>query len=188
MTLELVTPSIQYLGAYTEALQRGWGPSTTHPEESAKIHLGWVRDAPERFLELLNHKEERGLRELPDGTKVFQLPGFERWIWDGEFSGSIEFRWCPGTASLPDHAMGHIGYSVVSWKQRRGYATKALGMLLDEIKSYKGRGLSYVEITTDIGNAPSEHVILNNGGIALGAFTRPASYFHTKGLRFRIDL
>ena len=45
-------------------------------------------------------------------------------MWDGEFCGSIGFRWQPGTTDLPRHVLGHIGYSVVPWKRRLGYATR----------------------------------------------------------------
>jgi predicted acetyltransferase len=51
---------------------------------------------------------------LPDGTMVPRLPGFWRWLWDGEFCGSIQFRWQPGTPDLPPTCLGHIGYSVVA--------------------------------------------------------------------------
>ena len=64
---------------------------------------------------------------LPDAQR---LPGFSRWIWDGEFCGSIGFRWQPGTEVLPPHCLGHIGYAVVPWKKRRGHATRALAAML----------------------------------------------------------
>ena len=55
---------------------------------------------------------------LPDGTQVARLPGFVRWMWDGEFCGQIGFRWQFGTEALPPHCLGHIGYAVVPWKRR----------------------------------------------------------------------
>src|SRR2546430_6881442 len=33
---------------------------------------------------------------LPDGSVVPRLPGYRKWIWDGEFCGVIGFRWQPG--------------------------------------------------------------------------------------------
>ena len=77
---------------------------------------------------------------LPDARR---LPGFSRWMWDGEFCGSIGFRWQPGTEVLPPHCLGHIGYAVVPWKKRRGHATRALAAMLPLARA---EGLRYVEL------------------------------------------
>ncbi|MGF6726605.1 putative acetyltransferase [Paraburkholderia sp. GAS41] len=50
---------------------------------------------------------------LADGSTVARLPSVVRWIWDGEFSGAIGFRWQAGTAELSPYVLGHIGFSVV---------------------------------------------------------------------------
>jgi predicted acetyltransferase len=120
---------------------------------------------------------------LPDGSTVKRLPGFRRWLWDGEFCGSIGLRWQPGTTELPPYCLGHIGYAVVTWKQGQGYAKSALGQLLPEAKAV---GLPYVEITTDLGNVASQRVILANGGVLVEQFTKPPQFGGKPGLRFRI--
>jgi predicted acetyltransferase len=116
---------------------------------------------------------------------VPRLPGFRRWLWDGEFCGSIGFRWQPGTSSLPPHVLGHIGFAVVPWKRRRGYATLALAQLLSEIGN---KGLTFVELTTDQDNAASQRVIRANGGELIERFRKPAAYGGKASCRFRIDL
>ena len=93
---------------------------------------------------------------LPDGSKVPRLPGYRRWMWDGEFCGSIGFRWQPGHVRPAAYVLGHIGYAVVPWKRRLGYATRALALLLDDARR---EGLDHVELTTDPDNEPSQKVI-----------------------------
>jgi predicted acetyltransferase len=122
---------------------------------------------------------------LPDGSKVPRLPGFRRWLWDGELSGSIGFRWQRGTEALPPYCLGHIGYAVVPWKQRRGYATQALRELLPQAAA---EGLRYVEITTEPENTASRRVIEANGGRLVEHFNKPPQFGSTPGLRYRIDL
>jgi predicted acetyltransferase len=106
-------------------------------------------------------------------------------MWDGEFCGSIGFRWSRGTEELPPHCLGHIGYGVVPWKRRRGYATQALKALLPEPKAL---GMRFVEITTDLDNEPSQRVIVAAGGYLVEQFTKTDHYGGKQGLRYRIDL
>jgi predicted acetyltransferase len=49
-------------------------------------------------------------------------------------------------AAPPPHVLGHIGYAVVPWKQRRGYATQALRQVLPHAWA---EGLPCVELTAD---------------------------------------
>lgn len=97
----------------------------------------------------------------------------------------IGFRWDRGTGDLPPHVLGHIGFSVVPWKRRKGYATRALALLLPEAKE---RGLGYVELTTDLSNTASQRVIIANGGKLVEQFNKPAAYGGAQSLRFRITL
>ncbi len=122
---------------------------------------------------------------LADGSFVPRIPGFRRWMWDGDFAGTIGFRWVPGTPALPPHCSGHIGYSVVPWKRRRGYATAALALMLPEARQ---RGLPYVELVTDIDNLPSQRVILANGGALVGDFQLGPEHGSAAARRFRIPL
>lgn len=117
---------------------------------------------------MVDREAKGGPVTLPDGSTVPRIPGYRRWLWDGEFCGSIGFRWQPGTTALPPHCLGHIGYAVVPWKQRLGYATFALRLLLPEVRA---EGLPFVEITTDPENNPSQRVVLANGGVLVETFT-----------------
>lgn len=181
--MELVWPSTEYLPSYIKALEQGWSPDTLRAEASGD-ELKRIAIDPERFLAEQVDREAQGPPVvLPDGSSVPRLPGYRRWMWDGEFCGIIGFRWQPGTTELPPHCLGHIGYSVVPWKRRRGYATRALQLILPEARD---EGLDYVEITTDEENIASRRVIEANGGVLIGSFAKPAGYQGTTGLRFRI--
>jgi predicted acetyltransferase len=184
-SVRLVWPAPAYLTGYIQALRRGWSPDNLRPEAATEELEAITRDSP-GFLAALVDQEGAGRPiTLPDGSAVARLPGYRKWIWDGEFCGSIGFRWSPGTNSLPAYCLGHIGYSVVPWKQRRGYATEALRQLLPEARAV---GLAYVEIITDPANEPSQRVVLANGGVLAERFRKPEPYGAVDGMRFRIDL
>lgn len=106
-------------------------------------------------------------------------------MWDGEFAGNITFRWQKGTVELPPTVLGHIGYSVIPSRQKRGYATTALAELLLEVKH---RGFPYVELVTDIDNLASQKVIFANGGTFVERFRTLPAHGGFEAIRFRITL
>ena len=182
--MQLVRPTSAHLPSYVAALERGWSADHTRGLAAAREELARIEEDAAAFLEGLVDREARGRPiTLPDGSTVARIPGYHRWMWDGEFCGSIGFRWQPGTTELPSHCLGHIGYAVVPWKQRRGYATQALGLLLVEART---EGLPFVEITTDPQNTASQRVIEANGGVLFERFVKPPQFGGVPGLRFRI--
>ncbi len=184
--VELLWPSRAYLPGYLDALNRGWSPDNVHGDRARLEELEKIAQDGDAFLASLVDREARGTPILlPDGTRVPRLPGYRRWLWDGEFCGTIGFRWQPGTDALPPHVLGHIGYNVVPWKRNRGYATDALRLLLPDARA---EGLQYVELTTEPHNAASQRVIEKNGGVLVEEFTAPAAYGHKRALRYRIRL
>jgi len=181
--IALVKPGRQYLPCYVAALERGYSPSTHRPQKRLEDLQAIASDA-DAFLASCDDVAARGAPViLVDGSRVARLPGFVRWMWDGDFAGSIALRWQTGNPELPEWCQGHIGYSVVPWKRRRGYATAALRLILPEARN---AGLPYVEVTTDPSNAASQRVIAANGGVLLGR--KPASYGSPETLRYRIPL
>ncbi|MER8826347.1 GNAT family N-acetyltransferase [Mesorhizobium sp. M0938] len=184
--IELVRPALEHLPSYKAALERGWSPDNVRLMEAVREQLAAIEKDPVAFLGGLDDPEAKGPPiHLPDGSTVQRLPGFRRWIWDGEVAGSIGLRWQRGTAELPPHVLGHIGYAVVPWKQRRGYATEALRLMLSEARAL---GLPFVEITAKPGNLASQKVVLANGGQLVGRFFEDAVYGGAESLRFRIEL
>ncbi len=183
--MELRWPAADLLDSYADALGRGWSPDTVRAEVSTE-QLEAIATDPNAFLASLVDREAAGPPiPLPDGSFGVRLPGFYKWMWDGEFCGSIGFRWQSGTPELPSHVLGHIGYSVVPWKRRLGFATQALRLMLDDAAA---EGLPFVVLTTDLDNAASQRVIEANGGRLVEQFTKDAAYGGSCGLRFRIDL
>lgn len=192
--MNLVWPSQPYLPSYVAALRSGWSPDTVRKEAAAREELERIERDAEGFLRAQVDREARGAPiTLPDGSVVPRLPGYRRWLWDedeaarGEdgFCGAINFRWQHGTAALPPHVLGHIGYAVVPWKRGRGHATTALRLLLQEVRAER---LDHVILTTDSDNLPSQRVIEANGGRLLERFTKPAALGGAESLRYRIDL
>ena len=184
-TVILVWPALEHLPSYAAALERDWSPDTLRPE-AAREELARIAADPASFIAEQVDREGAGPPvTLPDGTKAKRLPGYRRWIWDGEFCGVIGLRWQPGTEALPPHVLGHIGFSVVPWKRKRGYATRALALMLEDAAH---EGLRYVELTTKVENVASQRVIAANHGRLIERFTTPGEYGERAALRFRIDL
>ena len=182
--MTLVWPAAEHLASYVAALERGWSSDNLRGAAAAQEDLLRISADPTAFLSSLVDKEGAGSPiTLPDGSRVPRLPGYRRWMWDGEFGGSISCRWQKGTESLPAHCLGHIGYGVVPWKRQRGYATRALAEILLDARSV---GLSYVELTTPPHNIASQKVIEANGGILLEEFITPDALGGKPELRYRI--
>jgi predicted acetyltransferase len=181
----LINPDREHLAAYVAALERGWSPDNM--DDGARLdELEMLARDGDAFLRSQDdRKGEAGPIRLPNGSLVPRLPGFHRWIWDGDFAGSIGFRWQPGTPELPPYCLGHIGYSVVPWKRGRGYAKEALALMLPEARK---EGLPYVEVTTDPDNVASQRVILANRGVFVERFASGPEYGDSVKLRYRIDL
>jgi predicted acetyltransferase len=152
------------LESYTAALRSGWSPNNSRDVSSEQ--LAAIEADSAAFLASLT--EMSAMTTLPDGSVVPKLPYRVRWMWDGDFCGVISLRYQPGTDALPLHIAGHIGYAVVPWKRKHGYASRALKQILSEAREV---GLRQVAITTEPENIASRTVIERNGGVRAGAWS-----------------
>lgn len=184
--MRLVRPEREYLAGYIDALERGWSADSSRGAIAGRDELERIAGDADAFLASLDDRQAKGPPfRMPDGSEVPRIPGFRRWMWDGEFCGSISLRWQPGTTQLPHYCLGHIGYGVVPWKQGKGYATAALRLLLPEAKAV---GLTFVEVTTDPENVASRRVIEAAGGVFYENFTKPPQFGSVPGVRYRIPV
>ena len=180
----LVRPGPEHLPDYIAALKKGWSSNTIR-DVSAEELANITADADGFLRSMDDPKALAGDIKKPDGTMVKRLPSLKRFIWDGGFCGIVSLRWQAGTTALPPYCQGHIGYSVVTWKQRRGYATRALAAILPDARKI---GLPYIEISTDTDNIASQKVITANGGILIKEIAMPDTYANATGLLYKIDL
>jgi predicted acetyltransferase len=184
--MQLVRPAAEHLPSYVAALRAEWSPDNIRGAIAAREELARIEADADAFLAGMEDLDGTGPPiELPDGTEVRRLSGFHRWMWDGEFAGTIDFRWEPGTTDLPPTCLGHVGYGVVPWKRGLGYATAALRLMLAEVRF---AGLAFVELTTDVDNVVSQRVIEANGGVVHEQFLKPAAFGGKLALRYRIAL
>ncbi len=95
---------------------------------------------------------EKGLDSTVDKCLYYLI------LLDNEVIGTICYRPIL-TESLFDFG-GQIGYSIKPNKRQNGYMSKALELLLNEIKEE-------VIIMTEVNNVASNKVILKNGGILI---------------------
>jgi predicted acetyltransferase len=181
--IDLVWPANQYLPGYVHALRQGWSPDNLRPQTALDELARIAQDADGFLAEQVDREAKGPPVKLPDNSTVPRLPGYSLWMWDGEFCGSIGLRWQPGTTELPPYCLGHVGYSVVPWKRRRGCATHAVKLLLPHARA---EGLPYIELTTDADNFASRLVIEANGGTLIERFYKPLAYGGAESLRFRI--
>ncbi|MFL5484594.1 MAG: GNAT family N-acetyltransferase [Gemmatimonadaceae bacterium] len=181
--MQLVLPGHEYLPGYIHALEQGWSIDNLRPEAGREELAQILADADSFLARQVDPTGAGKPITLPDGSVVPRLPGYRKWMWDGEFCGAIGFRWQRGTSDLPWYCLGHIGFSVVPWKRRRGYATKSLRLLLAEIPR---EDFEYVELTTDVTNVASQRVIEANGGTRVETFFKHEAYGGAESFRYRI--
>ncbi len=187
-SISLRIPDRALLDAYEAALRGGWSPNTTR--DVAPEQLAAIAADPDAFLAVL--RGGPGRIRLADGREVERLPGPTRWIFaedrpERPFVGAINLRWQEDAEgrpmlALPEHVLGHIGYTILPAFAGHGYATAALAAMLGVARE---AGLPDVIITCDEANHASRRVIEKNGGRLVETFVAPL-YGPARRLRFML--
>nr|WP_206683569.1 GNAT family N-acetyltransferase [Rhizobium changzhiense] len=153
----MLPPDLENLSGFEAALAAGWSPDPRRAGDQAYVRgeLQRLRQDRSRFLDDLIAD---GRRRAGSGPPPLTIRLF--WIWDGEFCGSISLRFRACNEELPPEVSGHVGYSVVPWKQRNGHATTALSLLLAVAAK---EGLDRLTVLCNEGNDASRLVIERNG-------------------------
>jgi predicted acetyltransferase len=167
----LAEPQDAMLESYAAALHQGWSPDSVTDVSAAQ--LAAITADPVGYLAGVVDQTRDGLHHCI------------RWMWDGDFCGAISVRYQPGTSELPPHIPGHIGYAVVPWKQKHGYASRALRHVLEEMRA---AGQTEVHLTMAPDNRASRRVVERNGGVLRGAWSHSAFLQGAVRDRFAIDL
>ncbi len=99
--------------------------------------------------------------DLPEGYVPFSI--FFLWN-DDDIVGVFHFRHhlCESLKKCG----GHIGYAIISKYRGKGYATKGLSLLLDEIGNQVPEDEIWLDAHKD--NIASQKVMLNNGAYKVG--------------------
>lgn len=150
MNIKLVKLSYEYKTQLFEMMDE-WLSKETHFSPYV-IRKNDYHDF-ENYLEKLETKTEKdGL--VPDST--FFCLDTDRNI----FVGAVNIRHYLNEELL--YTGGHIGDGIRPSERRKGYATKMIGLALDECKKL---GIKRVLMTCDKDNIGSAKSIMNNGGV-----------------------
>lgn len=179
--MKLVVPSVEHVPSHLAALESGWTFDSFFTGGSEN-EMDLAKNSPQLLIDTLLGLESQTVT-LPDGAPVPRIPSTMRWMWDGEFAGSVNVRWQKDTTDLPAYVLGHIGYGVMEDRRGQGYASSALAQILPIAWE---SGLPFVELTTALDNIASQKVITNNGGFLIEEFSAPPEQGSHQMFRWRI--
>jgi predicted acetyltransferase len=152
--MQLSVPHVRYKDYFLDAL---YELRTERPSIDLLDNLD-VESLRADFADYVQKLIDQSMgKGLPKGW----IPHSTYWIIDNdEFIGMIDLRH-ELTPALEKYG-GHVGYTIRPNKRKKGYATKALKMLLPI--AFK-MGIKKILVTCDTNNTASIKVIESNGGI-----------------------
>jgi predicted acetyltransferase len=151
----LITPCLDYLASYLEALREGHS-DTTDPH--LQVPLAVIEAAPDTHIAALSKRET--IIRLPDGTDLGSVPYAHLWLVAGdELIGRVSIRYALNQRLI--RFGGHIGYGIRPSRRRQGCGRQALVLAKANVRA---QGLSRVLLTCADSNLGSARIIESCGG------------------------
>ena len=179
MVLQLVKPDIKYKDSFIAALKEGFcfgSQSPTDAETIAEIEKDFATYLATKVLKPYDATPK--LR--PDGNYYSNAPQITYWLVDeGNFIGTFNLR--TELNGFLKYVGGHVGYGITPKYRRQGYATKGLGLLIDEARKL---GLKKLLVAAKDDNIGSWKAIERNGGVLENIITLP---WEDSGQKYKRD-
>jgi predicted acetyltransferase len=151
----LITPRLDYVASYLEALREGHS-DTTDPH--LQVPLAVIEADPGAHIAALSGRET--VIRLPDGTEMGSVPYAHLWLVAGyELIGRVSIRYALNQRLL--RFGGHIGYGIRPSRRRQGFGRQALVLAKANVRA---QGLSRVLLTCADSNVGSARIIESCGG------------------------
>ena len=169
--MELIKPDAKYKDSFIEAIESGF--NALYVGSQAPMSAEAVAEIKNDFAAYLEKKVLKPYdptpKLRPDGNYYANVPETPYWlIDDGKFIGLFLLR--TELNGFLRYVGGNVGYGIAPKYRRQGYATKGLGLLIDEARK---AGVSKLLIAAMDNNIGSWKAIEKNGGILENIITLP---------------
>ncbi len=184
--MELVKPDIKYKDSFIEAIESGF--NALYVGSQAPMSAEAVAEIKSDFAKYLEKKVLKPYdptpKLRPDGNYYANVPETPYWLIDeGKFIGLFLLR--TELNGFLRYVGGNVGYGIAPKYRRRGYATKGLGLLIDEARKV---GVSKLLIAAMDDNIGSWKAIEKNGGVLENIITLPWEDSGQKYKRYWVEV
>lgn len=115
----------------------------------------------EEFITI--HIPKRIAYSRGEGLPPGYVPDTYYFLWEGDAIVGL-FKVRPVLNDFLRSGSGHVGYGIHPAHRRKGYGTKGIALVIDQLKALPEFQDNEVYLSCDRDNTPSLRVMLNNGG------------------------